>query len=300
LSIASPVKTSNFKLSSGNGNVTPIESSQPLLTIGVRDSGVGGLTVARAIKEHLPGVRLLYFADTAHVPYGDRTPEEVRHLALSITQFLIEQGAQQVVFACNTSSAYALEIAQTRFDVPLTGMIKAGALAALEANIHTPEAPIGVMATAATVESHMYAQWIQRLENRAHVIEVPCPLFVPLVESEQSETPAARLACEEYLKPLVQQGVQTVILGCTHYPLLLPCLTALAPQVRFVDPAQFVAREIKALVGHLASSVQSMEVDRFFVSGARDGLHNWIVKLLDNHAPDIIDGPIFTPPSNNL
>ncbi len=296
MSIASPIQTSNLNLSSNNGNGTLITSLQPSLTIGVRDSGVGGLTVARAIKEHLPGARLLYFADTAHVPYGDRSPDQVRHLALSITQFLIEQGAQQVVFACNTSSAYALEMAQTRFNVPLTGMIEAGARAALQANVQTPDVPIGVLATAATVESHMYAQWIKKLAPQATVIEIPCPQFVPLVESEQGETPAARLACEEYLKPLVQQGVQTVILGCTHYPLLLPTLTALAPQIRFVDPAQYVAREIKTMVGHLAPT-PSAQADRFFVSGARDGLQNWIVKLLDNHAPDIVAGPIFTPPT---
>lgn len=299
MSIATPVQPASSNLASNSGNGTLISELQPSLTIGVRDSGVGGLTVARAIKEQLPGARLLYFADTAHVPYGDRSPDEVRHLALSITRFLIEQGAQQVVFACNTSSAYALEIAQKRFEVPLTGMIEAGGRAALETNIQTPNAPIGVLATAATVESHMYARWVRKLDSTARVIEIPCPQFVPLVESEQGETPAARLACEEYLEPLLRQGVQTVILGCTHYPLLLPALAAIAPQLRFVDPAQYVAREIKTLVGQRASSIQNVEPDRFFVSGARDGLQNWIGKLLNNQAPDIVGGPIFTPPTSS-
>lgn len=266
------------------------------LTIGVRDSGVGGLTVARAIKQQLPQARLLYFADTAHVPYGDRTPDEVRYLALSITRFLIEQGAQRVVFACNTSSAYALEQAQQRFAVPLTGMIEAGGRAALEANKVSSKSPIGVLATAATVSSHMYARWIEKLQPEAKVIEVACPEFVPLVENEQADTRTARQACEKYMEPLLNQGVQTVILGCTHYPLLLANLQAVAPHVCFVDPAHFAACDIQAQVERSGIVASAGEPDRFFVSGACDGVGNWIGKVLGNLTPDIVKGPVFTPP----
>lgn len=296
MSVASPVTPvfDNFPCNLEN-DPAPVRFKSPL-TIGVRDSGVGGLTVARAIKEQLPQARLLYFADTAHVPYGDRTSGEVRHLAFSITQFLIEQGAQMVVFACNTSSAYALESARHHFAAPLAGMIEAGGRAALEANAATPDAPIGVLATSATVNSHMYAQWVEKLQPGTKVIEIPCPQFVPLVESEQGDSPAALMACQEYLEPLLRQGAQTVILGCTHYPLLLPMLRKIAPQACFVDPALFVAREIKALVNCSGVLAPVTEPDRFFVSGASEGVQNWILKLMGNSVPDIVAGPVFTPP----
>ena len=269
-------------------------------TIGVRDSGVGGLTVARELKKQIPHARLLYFADTAHVPYGDRTPREVRHFALSITEFLIEEGADLVVFACNTSSAYALQIAKKRFAAPLIGMIEPGARAALSANASTLFAPIGVLATAATVQSRMYARWIEGLqvengEAPIHCIEVACPKFVPLVESDQASTPPARQACEEYLRPLLEAGVKTIVLGCTHYPLLLPLLREIAPQIDFVDPAQAVATEVATLVAAkgVLPSAASPSPDKFFVSGATDGVQNWIEKLLNNSNPEIIAGPVF-------
>lgn len=272
-------------------------------TIGVRDSGVGGLTVACELKKQIPGARLLYFADTAHVPYGDRSPREVRHLALSITEFLIGQGADLVVFACNTSSAYALQIAKKRFETPLIGMIEPGARAALIANASTPRAPIGVLATAATVQSRMYARWIDGLqvENNevpSGCLEIACPDFVPLVESEQASTPAARKACEEYLRPLLEANVQTVVLGCTHYPLLLPVLREVAPQINFVDPAQVVAQEVAAMVNEsrVLPNTTFTYCDKFFVSGPTDGVENWIHKLLDNPSPEIIAAPVFTPP----
>ena len=274
------------------------------LTIGVRDSGVGGLTVARELKKQIPHARLLYFADTANVPYGDRTPREVRYFALSITEFLIGEGADLVVFACNTSSAYALQIAKKRFDTPLIGMIEPGARAALIANQSTPNAPIGVLATAATVQSRMYSRWIQGLqiengETPSGVLEVACPKFVPLVESEQASTPAARAACKEYLRPILEAKIKTVVLGCTHYPLLLPVLREVAPQINFVDPAQAVAKEAAALVARGGVLQPSHLPDKFFVSGPTDGVENWIHKLLDNPNPEIAMGPVFTTPEKH-
>jgi glutamate racemase len=273
------------------------------LTIGVRDSGVGGLTVAREIKKQIPHARLLYFADTAHVPYGERAPREVRFFALSITEFLIAQGAQIVIFACNTSSAYALQIAKKRFQIPLFGVIEPGARAALEANASTPDVPIGVLATSATIHSRMYARWIENLQSensrKTPTIEIACPRFVPLVESEQVDAPAARQACAEYLAPLLQAGVRTAILGCTHYPLLLPVLRNVAPHIHFVDPAQFLAREIAELAAPGVLPVPD-QPDQFFVSGPRAGVENWIVKLLNNPASQISDGPIFTPPQTPI
>jgi glutamate racemase len=288
---------------------TPVHAPLPALDsqlpiIGIRDSGVGGLTVAGEIKKLLPHAQLLYFADTAHVPYGDRTPAEVRHFALSISEFLIARGAEMVVFACNTSSAYALQIAKKKFATPLIGMIEPGARAALEANGQSA-APIGVLATHATMQSRMYARWIEGLNPQAHCIERGCPEFVPLVESEQTSTPAARAACEKHLRPLLETGARTIVLGCTHYPLLLPMLQQVAreysasagEEIKFVDPARAVAREVLACFPHRASTPRTAS-DVFFVSGAQDGVKGWIENLLNESRPQIEAGPVFSPPAH--
>jgi glutamate racemase len=266
------------------------------LRIGIRDSCVGGLTVARCIRELLPDASLLYFADTAHVPYGDRSPEEVRHFALSITDFLIARGAQIVVFACNTSSAYALDTARAHYNIPILGMIEPGARAALAASTG---GPIGVIATQATVKSEVYSQWLERLKPGTRCIEVGCPDFVPLVEAEQTSSDAALEACKRYLRPLQNAGVDTVVLGCTHYPLLLPALQSVAPDIRFVDPAKAVATELKSLcaASHSGSATGTAEHDVFYASGPDDGVRHWIRKLLPpfstDEALDVRPGPIF-------
>ena len=251
----------------------------------MRDSGVGGLTVARELKKRLPNARLLYFADTAHVPYGDKTPAQIRHYALSISDFLIQNGAQAVVFACNTTSAHALELAKTRFDVPIFGVIEPGARVAA-----TLAQKIGVLATAATVSSAVYTRVLQNQNPSVEVCEIACPAFVPLVESEKTNALEAREACRHYLAPLLRFGAQATILGCTHYPLLLPALREIAPQMRFVDPAQAVAEEVAA---HFQNPLSQPENDVFYVSGAREGVENWIVTLLDNPNPQLENGPLF-------
>lgn len=255
--------------------------------IGIRDSGVGGLTVARRVREALPGADLLYFADTAHVPYGDKTPEQVRHYALSISGFLIEQGAQAVVFACNTTSAWALDAARQRFSVPIFGVIEPGARAAAQVS----RGVVGVLATAATVQSGVYTRELHRARSDLRVQEIGCPAFVPLVEARQTESLEAFEACKHYLAPLLRAGVDTVILGCTHFPLLLPALRAAAPNVRFVDPAQALALEVAAHTGALPALRPSD--DTFWVSGPRDGVASWICALLDLPNPRLRSGPIF-------
>jgi len=278
--------------------VTPI--------IGIRDSGVGGLTVARCIRELLPDATLLYFADTVHVPYGDRTPAEVRHFAFSISRFLIGHGAHLVVFACNTSSAYALEDARHKFPLPIIGMIEPGAQAALNAS---GGGAVGILATQATVDSGVYPRSLERLWPGTHCHQVACPDFVPLVESEQTDSPAAREACRRYLRPLIEAGTDTIILGCTHYPLLLPVLREIAPAVQFVDPAEAVAAQVALLVEQIdlppATTDQppvNPDSDVFFASGPHDGVQHWITRLLPGSVhpllekPDIRPGPVFDLP----
>lgn len=258
--------------------------------IGVRDSGVGGLTVARCIKRVLPHAQLLYFADTAHVPYGDRTPDEVRFFALSISEFLIGCGAQMVVFACNTSSAYALDEACTRFDEPIFGMIEPGARAALGA---TRNGRIGVLATQATVDSGVYSHTITKFQPQTFCLAAACPELVPLVEEERTNSAEAREAASKYLEPLLQSDVDTIILGCTHYPLLLPVLRAIAPQCCFIDPAEAVAQEVAHAVGVKDAPSKYFEGDRFYVSGEAAGVRRWIAHILPHSRAELLRGPIF-------
>jgi glutamate racemase len=270
----------------------PLSPDAPLI-IGIRDSGVGGLTVARAIRQVLPHARLLYFADTAHVPYGDRRPEEVKYFALSISRFLLAQGAQALVFACNTTSAYALDDARREFDCPVIGMIEPGARAALSTSRN---GRIGVLATQATVDSLIYTRTLERFNKDGHemtVKEVACPEFVPLVEEERTDSPAAHEAARKYLAPLLRSGCDTVILGCTHYPLLLPALHEAAPQIAFVDPALAVAQAVREHSGVLSAVLNEHSEDVFFVSGEAAGVERWVKELLDVPAPRLERGPVF-------
>ncbi len=264
--------------------------------IGVRDSGVGGLTVAQAIKRAIPHAQLLYFADTAHVPYGDRTPAEVKFFALSISQWLLQRGAQTLVFACNTTSAYALDDARAKFPCSVIGMIEPGASAALH---ETRNGRIGVLATQATVDSGVYTRTILAMNPAASTCEVPCPAFVPLVENERTTANEAHEAARKYLQPLRNARCDTAILGCTHYPLLLPILQQLAPEIRFIDPARAVAEKVLATLPTRSENATPPD-DIFYVSGAQSGVRHWIGTLLGNHAPIIESGPIFEVPDHTL
>ena len=263
------------------------------LVLGVRDSGVGGLTVARQLALALPEARLLYFADTAHVPYGDKTPAQVRHYALSISEFLIQAGADAVVFACNTTSAYALEDARARFAQPIFGVIEPGARAAVAVS----RGRVGVLATAATVQSGVFTRTLHRLNLDLLVREVPCPAFVPLIEGRRTHSVEAREACKHYLAPLLRSEVDTVILGCTHYPLLLPIMRELAPELRFVDPAEAVTEEVVAAwcSGQIPTgeSEPRAKQSRIFVSGPREGVREWVEELLPVDAPILETAPVF-------
>lgn len=256
------------------------------VVIGIRDSGVGGLTVARRVRERIPGADLLIFADTAHVPYGEKTEAQIRHYALSISQFLIEKGAQVVVFACNTTSAIALEAARARFEVPIFGVIEPGARVAAQIS----GGKIGVLATAATVSSGVYTREIRSHRPDVQVMQIPCPALVPLVEAHQTDSAAAWKACRNYLQPLLGFGADTVVLGCTHYPLLLETLQSIAPEIRFIDPAQSLACDIAAQLGQVETRPTD---DLFWVSGPREGFSEWVTQLLHNSAPRLETGPVF-------
>ena len=219
--------------------------------LGVFDSGIGGLTVARALFERLPREAVIYFGDTARVPYGPKSPDTVRRYSAEILSFLLKRGVKAVVVACNTSTAHALGYLQERSPVPVVGVIEPGARAAVAA---TKTGVIGVIGTAGTIASGAYERAIKALRPDARVHAKPCPLFVPLVEEGWFEHPAAELIAREYLEPLKQAKVDVLVLGCTHYPLLKPLLARVmggGPDVTLVDSAEetatAVARELERL-----------------------------------------------------
>jgi glutamate racemase len=214
--------------------------------IGVFDSGLGGLTVAQAIMRQLPAESLIYFGDTARVPYGPKSPETVRRYSREISAFLIEQGVKAIVVACNTATAHALPALREELRVPVIGVVEPGARAAVRA---TRSGRIGVIGTAGTIRSQAYVRAIQAEAPDATVTAIACPLFVPLVEEGWTNHEAAHLIAEEYLAPLVDDGVDTLVLGCTHYPLLKALIgEIIGRSVRLIDSAEETAADTRRML----------------------------------------------------
>jgi glutamate racemase len=224
--------------------------------IGVFDSGIGGLTVVRELLRQLPHESLIYFGDTARVPYGNKSPDTVRRYSREILDFLVGRDVKMVVVACNTASAHALAALQQSSPVSVEGVIEPGARAAVRAS---RTRTIGVIGTAGTVRSGAYARAIKALAPDAVVIEQACPLLVPLVEEGWLDRPATRLISEEYLAPLKARGIDTLVLACTHYPLLKPLLAdVMGSGIALIDSAEetaaSVARELAASTLHAPES----------------------------------------------
>ena len=223
------------------------------LPVGIFDSGVGGLTVYRALHERLPDERFVYLGDTARVPYGTRSLATVERYAIENARFLEAHGIKILVVACNTASALALPAIRKAVSVPVIGVIEPGAHAAVEASARR-EGPQrnGVIATEATVQSGAYAAAIARLDAEASVIARACPLFVPLAEEGWAETEVARMIAEDYLKEVKESDVDTLVLGCTHYPILRRVIQdVVGSRVALIDSGEAAARDVQAL---LASS----------------------------------------------
>ena len=209
--------------------------------IGVFDSGIGGLTVARAIYERLPHESTVYFGDTARVPYGPKSPDTVRRYSREIAAFLHDQSVKSIVVACNTATAHALGVLREEMDMPVIGVVEPGARAAVAA---TTTGRIGVIGTVGTIKSGAYERAIRALSPGVTVTMRACPLFVPLVEEGWTDHDATRLIAREYLEPMLGDDIDTLVLGCTHYPLLKPMLRdVLGPDVRLIDSAEETAAE---------------------------------------------------------
>ncbi len=214
--------------------------------IGIFDSGLGGLTVARAILERLPHESLLYFGDTARVPYGPKSPDTVRRYSREIGGFLQGEGVKAIVIACNTATAHGLAALRSELPVPIVGVIEPGARAAVGASA---VGSIGVLGTAGTVRSGAYERAIRELSPRVRIVSQSCPLFVPLVEEGWTTHGATRLVAAEYLTPLIAANVDTVVLGCTHYPHLKDVIAdVVGPRVQLVDSARETAAELARIL----------------------------------------------------
>lgn len=213
------------------------------LPIGVFDSGLGGLTVVKAIRKELPGEKLVYFGDTARIPYGTKSPETIVRYARQVIRFFLkEEKVKCVVVACNTSSAWALETVRKEFPIPVLGVIDPGAYAAVSA---TRNGRIGVIGTEGTVASGAYVRAIHKIFPKATVHSKACPLFVPLVEEGKLTGPVTEAVAREYLKPLLKAKIDTLVLGCTHYPLLKRTLAKVVGKgVRIVDSAEETAKSL--------------------------------------------------------
>jgi glutamate racemase len=210
--------------------------------VGIFDSGVGGLTVLREMIRVLPQEDTIYFGDTARVPYGTKSPETVTRYAHEITSFLMRRDIKLLVVACNTASAVALASLKRHFPIPVVGVIEPGARRAVEV---TRSGRIGVIGTSGTIRSSAYTRAIKRLSPTAEVLTKACPLFVPLAEEGWTDNPVARLTAESYLQELKDANIDTLVLGCTHYPLLKPVIAEImGAGVTLVDSAAETARTV--------------------------------------------------------
>lgn len=251
--------------------------------IGIFDSGVGGLTVAREIMRNIPNERIVYFGDTARVPYGSKSKETILRYSRQIVRFLETQDVKAIVVACNTASAFALEEIRHELDIPMIGVVKPGAKVACEV---TRNNRIGVIGTRGTIASGLYAEFIREIKPDAQVIGKACPLFVPLVEENMLKDPVTAEMAERYLKELKEQDIDTLILGCTHYPLLRSVIReVMGERVTLVNPAYETACGLKELLEQ-ENLMNSQKPDfagsphRFFVSDAAESFRDFANSIL--------------------
>jgi len=235
------------------------------LPIGIFDSGVGGLTVFKEVASLLPHEDIIYLGDTARVPYGTRSPQTIIKYSQEITSFLLRQGIKLLVVACNTSSAVSLPSLKKANDIPIIGVIEPGARRAAEM---TQNKHVGIIGTEGTVKSRAYEHAIQVIDQRIKVVSRACPLFVPLAEEGWVDNQVARLTAQGYLRPLCEKAIDTLVLGCTHYPLLEGIIKEImGDEVCLVNSAQETAKEVQ----------RALEAEELTLSGKKKGSYRFYV-----------------------
>jgi glutamate racemase len=232
--------------------------------IGVFDSGLGGLTAARELFHVLPAESVVYFGDTARLPYGSKSRETVTRFSVEIAAFLVRQNIKCLLVACNTASSYALEVLSERLPVPVVGVIDPAVRAAVA---RSPHGKIGVIGTLGTVGSGAYQRALQQIASGTLAVARACPLFVPLIEEGWIAHPVTRLVAEEYLAELRRGDLESLILGCTHYPLIAPLLGELmGPSVHLVDSGAEAAHAVAALLRERGQLAEGSPTHRFYLS----------------------------------
>ena len=241
------------------------------LALGMFDSGIGGLTVLREVRKLLPHEHIIYLGDTARVPYGNRSAETVTRYSLENTRFLLEKGIKMLIVACNTSSAIALPTLKRRLAIPVVGVIEPPARAAVK---RTRKKRIGVIGTRATIASRAYVKAIRRLDPSVEVISQACPLFVPVVEEGLEEDEVARLVVEKYMREMKDSGIDVLVMGCTHYPILEPRIRELlGDDVYIVNSGSETAHEVmRVLETHGFGKDSGKGGSDYFVTDAPDKL----------------------------
>ena len=255
--------------------------------IGVFDSGIGGLTVVAEIMRQLPAEEIVYFGDTARLPYGPKSEATVMQFAIQDTEFLLSHRVKCVVVACNTASSVAIRELTSRFDLPVIGVIAPGALAAVSSTLI---GKIGVIGTEGTIASHAYEREIHTLDREIEVIEVSCPLFVPLAEEGWTDREVSLVIAHEYLTPLRDAGVDVVVLGCTHYPILKGTIgKVFGPTVRLIDSAEETAREVSERLSSLGLAREAGHAPEhhFFVSDVPHRFKEQAERFLGGPLPNV-------------
>jgi glutamate racemase len=256
--------------------------------IGVFDSGIGGLTVVKEIFRQLPHEEVVYFGDTGRFPYGIRSAEVIRRFSRQNVNFLLEQNVKMVVVACNTASAHALDHVKQMYNIPMIGVIEPGAIAAAKM---TKNHRVGVIGTEGTIGSGSYTRALHLINPRLKVFGLACPLFVSLAENGYIDKKATQLIAEDYLEFLKKKDIDTLVLGCTHYPPLKKVIAkVMGPKVNLVDSADETARAVKATLDKLglASKRKSEPYHKYFVSDTPDRLEMMSKNFLEKSIKEVI------------
>ncbi|MCF7794150.1 MAG: glutamate racemase [Candidatus Cloacimonetes bacterium] len=252
--------------------------------IGIFDSGVGGLTVFKEIRCQFPWENIVYFGDTARVPYGPKSRGTVIEYSIQNARFLIQCGAKLIVVACNTSSSVALETLSQNISVPVLGVINPGAETAVKT---TRNGKIGIIGTEGTIRSNAYTDAISKLDKNVQVFSTACPLFVSLAEEGWEDHPVTKLVIEEYLTPLLKKEIDTLVLGCTHYPILKKAIqNFVGNDIKLVDSAQAVTEELKSILDESETSPTGN--DEFYVSDNEDKFHKIATRILDKNVESLL------------
>ncbi|MDI6800757.1 MAG: glutamate racemase [Thermodesulfovibrionales bacterium] len=252
--------------------------------IGIFDSGIGGLTVFKEVSRMLPDEDIVYLGDTARVPYGIRSPETVMRYSFECADFLLKQNIKLLVVACNTASAISLQEIQRNVSIPVIGVIEPGARAAVRS---TANKKIGVIGTEATIRSSAYLKAIKLLDESIEAIGLPCPLFVPLVEEGWTDGMIAKMIVERYLKNLKDTSVDTIVLGCTHYPLLKDVIQDVMGDVRLIDSAVETAKVVKDTLKSQKARANRQGRQKFYVTDSPEKFVNVGERFLQNKIENI-------------